>query len=148
MPLKRLFYCVSAVCITIIPLALALSCSSGVPSSAPSTGTASAVSFKKDLQPVFTANCVVCHQGSQAPGGLSLEPGVAYRNLVKAPSTESSLSRVDPGAPDKSYLLNKLQGTQAQVGGSGAQMPYGASPLSSAQIGLLQQWVSAGAPDN
>jgi hypothetical protein len=55
---------------------------------------------------------------------------------------------VTPGAPEKSYLLSKLLGTQSQVGGSGSQMPYGASPLQQAQINLIQQWISQGAPDN
>jgi hypothetical protein len=112
------------------------------------TSTTSGVSFSKDIQPIFTNSCVICHQGASGQGGLSLDPGSAYKNLVNAASSESSLMRVAPNSADKSYLLNKLEGTQGQVGGSGAQMPYGAPPLSQPQIDLIQQWISAGAPNN
>lgn len=112
------------------------------------TSNTSGVSFSKDIQPIFTNNCVICHQGASGSAGLSLDPGSAYNNLVNVSSSESSLMRVAPNSADKSYLLNKLKGTQGQAGGSGAQMPYGAPPLSQSQIDLIQQWISAGAPNN
>jgi mono/diheme cytochrome c family protein len=107
------------------------------------------VSLSKDIQPIFDANCVICHQGgAYAPAGLSLQSGAAYSNLVNVKSTESPLMRVAPGSPGQSYLINKLLGTQGQVGGSGAQMPFGAAPLPQAQITLIQQWITQGAPNN
>jgi hypothetical protein len=130
-------------------------CSSGTSTTTTKTTTTATttspggVSFSKDIQPIFTSNCVVCHSGSNGPAGLSLDPGSAYKNLVNVKSTEATaLNRVAPGAPDKSYILNKLLGTQTQAGGSGAQMPFGASPLPQATISLIQQWISAGAPNN
>jgi mono/diheme cytochrome c family protein len=126
---------------------LALAACGSSYSTSTTTGVAG-ISLRNDIQPVFNTNCVVCHQGAAPPGGLSLEPGAAYKNLVNAPSTEGALKLVAPGAPEQSYLLNKLRGTQLQVGGSGAQMPYGASPLPDSQISLIQQWITAGAPDN
>lgn len=117
-------------------------------STSSTTSATSGVSFSKDIQPIFTNNCVICHQGTSGQGGLDLDPGAAYKNLVNAASSESSLMRVAPNSADKSYLLNKLNGTQGQAGGSGAQMPYGAPPLSQSQIDLIQQWISAGAPNN
>jgi hypothetical protein len=126
-----------------------IGCSSSTSSSDSSgTSTDNKVSFKNDVLPVLTSNCVVCHQGSSPPGNLSLEPANAYNDLVNAPSIQSSLMLVDPGAPDKSYLINKLNGTQTDVGGSGVQMPYGAPPLSQAQIDTISQWISENAPDN
>jgi len=125
-----------------------LACRGGGATSTPgSPATSAGVRLGNDIQPVFTGNCVVCHQGA-GQAGLTLEPGKSYGNLVNIASTESPLKRVAPGAPDKSYLLNKLQGTQGQIGGSGAQMPYGAAPLPSAQIGLIQQWIQEGALNN
>jgi hypothetical protein len=112
------------------------------------TPAVTTVSFAKEILPIFSAGCVGCHQGSPGPAGLSLESVVAYNNLVNVKSTESALMRVAPGAPDKSYLLNKLLGTQAQAGGKGAQMPFNAPPLSQTQIELLQKWISAGAANN
>jgi len=113
------------------------------------SSTASSVSFSKDIQPIFNANCVVCHTGTSGPVGLSLDPGSSYKNIVNVNSTEApALKRIAPGYPDKSYLLDKVLGTQTQAGGSGAQMPFGASPLPQSQIGLIRQWVSQGAPNN
>ena len=135
----------------------AAACSSGTTSSTtPKTTTSSStttssggVSFSRDIQPIFNANCVVCHTGTAGPQGLSLDSGKAYGNLVNVNSTEApSLKRVAPGSPDKSYIINKLFGTQTQAGGSGAQMPFGAQPLSQATISLIQQWITAGAPNN
>ncbi len=130
-------------------------CSSGTPATSTKTTTASTttsssgVSFSKDIQPIFTSNCVICHTGSSGPMGLSLDPGSAYKNLVNVKSTEApSLYRVSPDAPDKSYIVNKLLGTQTQAGGSGAQMPFGAAPLPQSTVNLIQQWISSGAPNN
>ena len=124
-------------------------CSSGSKTSTPATSTpSSGVSYSRDIQPIFNNYCVVCHQGA-GQAGLELEPNASYSKLVGVPSTESSTQlRVKAGAPDQSYLLAKLNGTQVQAGGSGAQMPFGAAPLSQAQISLIQQWIAAGAPNN
>jgi len=113
------------------------------------TSSSSGVSFSKDIQPIFNANCVVCHTGSAGPAGLSLDQGSAFKNLVNVNSSEApSLKRVAPGSPDKSYIIAKLTGKQTQAGGSGAQMPFGAAPLPQATIDKITQWISAGAPNN
>jgi cytochrome c551/c552 len=125
-------------------------CSSGktTQSSTTPATSGSGVGFARDVKVIFNSNCVVCHQGATATGGMSLEPASAYGNLVNVKSQESALQRVLPGQPDKSYLVAKLQGTQVQVGGSGAQMPYGASPLAQSQIDLIKQWITKGALNN
>jgi hypothetical protein len=56
--------------------------------------------------------------------------------------------RVRPSVPDSSYLVHKIQGTQASVGGSGGQMPLGGAPLSQSQIDLIRAWIAAGARNN
>ncbi len=145
-------------CLALLVVLGAAGCSSGTSSSTttkttapPSSTTTSSggVSFSRDIQPIFNANCVVCHTGANGPQGLSLDSGKAYGNLVNVKSTEApALNRVAPGSPDKSYILNKLLGTQTAAGGSGAQMPFGAGPLPQATINLIQQWIAAGAPNN
>ncbi len=143
------------VCLMVTIVLGMLGWSSGCSSSTPATTTTptattpvSAVSFTKEILPIFSTSCAVCHKGSPGPASLVLETAVAYNNLVNVKSTESELMRIAPGSPDKSYLLNKLLGTQAQAGGKGAQMPFNASPLTQTQIDLLQKWISAGAPNN
>jgi hypothetical protein len=91
---------------------------------------------------VLTPICTTCHSGAAAPLGLRLDEGVSYALLVNAPSTEvPSLLRVDPGNPDNSYLIQKLEGTAAV----GARMPLGGSPLPPETIAVVRQWILEGA---
>lgn len=103
------------------------------------------VSFTRDIVPIFKRNCVACHLTGTEAGGLSLQPRAAFRFLVGVPSGESKLLRVKPGSPQESYLVHKLAGTQAQVGGSGERMPLGNDPLADAQLTLIRTWISQGA---
>jgi len=106
--------------------------------------------FADDVQPIFTANCAFsgCHAGSSPAQGMNLSDGQAYANIVNVQSNESGLLRVDPGDPDQSYLVHKIQGTQGTVGGSGGQMPLGGTPLTQAQINLIREWITNGAQEN
>lgn len=97
---------------------------------------------------IFDTNCAVsgCHQGPNAPLGLDLSEGNARDNLVNVPSTEvPDLLRVDPGAPDRSYLVRKIEGAPGIVG---QRMPRGRPPLSEEQIQLIRTWIAEGAPAN
>ncbi len=104
-------------------------------------------SFKNSVQAIFDANCVSCHQTGSAPQNLVLESGVSYRAIVNRQSTEAVKMLVAPGAPDSSYLLAKVLGTQAKSGGKGAAMPIGGT-LQPEDIEVLRAWIAAGAPDN
>lgn len=109
------------------------------------------VALSTQLQPLFDTHCVVCHQYGAAQAGLSLEQGDSHANLVGVKSTGSELLRVAPGAPEQSYLLHKLRGTHASVGGTGARMPLpdnGAAPLSPEEEALVTSWIEQGAPNN
>lgn len=106
-----------------------------------------AVSFRSDVQPIFDANCVVCHQGVGAPEGLILEDGKAFSNIVSRPSRQAPLPLIAPGSSESSYLLHKLAGTQISAHGRGERMPLG-SDLSQADFVTIQEWVLAGAKNN
>jgi len=135
--------------VLLFTLTTAVSCTSSTNTpKTTSSPTVSGVSFSIDIQSIFNLNCVVCHQGTTPPSGLSLETSSAYKNLVNVKSTQSQLMMVVPGATDQSYLVNKLLGTQEQVGGNGVQMPYGTSPLEQHQINIIQKWITQGALDN
>ncbi|WP_313802430.1 hypothetical protein [Sphingobium sp.] len=114
----------------------------------PAAKSPTAASFSKDVLPIFQRRCVACHVTGSEPGGMSLAPGLAYAQLVGKASTESALPRVKAGKPDASYLLHKLQGTQASVGGKGARMPFGGPYLDDASIAKIRAWIAAGAPKN
>jgi len=109
------------------------------------------VCFERDIQPIFTANCALsgCHAGTSPQQGQNLSDGLAYQSIVNVPANErAGLMRVLPSQPDSSYLVHKVQGTQASVGGSGGQMPLGGTPLSQSQIDLIRAWIAAGAKNN
>ncbi len=106
------------------------------------------VSFERDIQPIFDAKCVSCHNLTTFAGGLNLSPGAAYKSLVNAKSDQSTRNYVTPGSPDNSYLINKLVGNQSNVGGLGASMPLGGPALPDSQITMIRQWIFQGALNN
>lgn len=104
-----------------------------------------------DVQPILSTNCALsgCHAGASPAMGMNLGGGQAYANTVGIAAQEvPGMSRIAPGNPDQSYLVHKIQGTQATVQGSGQRMPLGAAPLTAAQIETIRRWITAGAPDN
>ncbi len=91
---------------------------------------------------VLTAICTSCHIGASAPLGLRLDAVNAFALLVGVASAQvPGLLRVDPGDPNNSYLIQKLEGTAA-VGG---RMPLGGSALAQADIDVIRQWIADGA---
>jgi hypothetical protein len=51
--------------------------------------------------------------------------------------------RVNPGNPDLSYIVQKLEG---RSGIAGARMPYAPPYLNDNQIRILRRWIERGAP--
>jgi hypothetical protein len=99
--------------------------------------------FESIQENVFTPICTQCHSGAQAPVGLRLDAASSYAMLVNTPSAEvPTLSRVEPGNPDMSYLVQKIQGTAA-VGG---RMPLNSPALPQATIDIIKEWIANGAP--
>lgn len=103
------------------------------------------VSFEADIQPIWNNYCVFCHMTGAEGAGLNLEPGLAYADLVGVPSVQSSLKRVEPGDPARSYLVHKLEGTHLEVGGQGAPMPLRAARLGDEELQLIRRWIEEGA---
>ena len=94
---------------------------------------------------VFTPICSKCHIGASAPEGLQLDAAHSYNLLVGVPSAERpDLLRVNPGNPDASYIVQKIEGASGIVG---ARMPFGETPLPQATIDAIRQWITNGAPN-
>lgn len=101
--------------------------------------------FTRVQNEVFTVNCAIagCHAALGAREGMNLSAGAAYVNTVRVPSVERpDLNRIEPGDPDRSYLVKKLRGDPDITG---LRMPDGGS-LTSAEIQLVIDWVRRGAP--
>jgi mono/diheme cytochrome c family protein len=96
-------------------------------------------------QTIFGAICAACHTGAAAPRGLRLDSeDNSYAFLVGRASDEvPSLLRVNPGNPDQSYIVKKIEGASDIVGG---RMPLGGPYLSQEQIKLIRDWIANGAP--
>lgn len=99
--------------------------------------------FQEIQDTVFTPICTQCHIGATAPQGLRLDAANSYALLVNVASNEvPALLRVNPGNPDQSYIVQKIQGNAA-VGG---RMPLGQAALPQDRIDLIRGWIAAGAP--
>ena len=91
---------------------------------------------------VFDPDCIICHAGANAPLGLRLDEVNSYGMLVGIPSVqEPGVLRVDPGDPDLSYLIHKLEGN----GAIGGQIPLNAPALPQSTIAFIRQWITDGA---
>ena len=88
------------------------------------------VSFKNDIQPIFNANCIACHGGTN---GLYL---TSYEGLMQGGVNGPVII---PGDPANSRLIWYV---------SDGYMPLGGPPLSAGQAQTLANWVAAGAPNN
>jgi hypothetical protein len=93
-------------------------------------------------------SCITCHtdQGRNPAGGLNLRAD-PYAALVNVPSREKpQLMRVQPGAPDNSYLIHKLEGGPDILL---LRMPANGPPyLTAAQILVIRRWIENGAPND
>jgi hypothetical protein len=92
-------------------------------------------SFARDVLPLFNG-CAgeICH--NFGAGAIASQVGVA--------STECCSDRViiDPGHPERSYLLNKLT---AKNMCTGWQMPLDRTPFGADEIQIVTDWICQGA---
>lgn len=89
--------------------------------------------------------CTLCHYPGSSTGLDILAVFDASKGLVGAKSLFSKKLRVAPGAPDDSFLVEKLE--QAQPSG-GQQMPLHYERLSQDDVDTLQAWIEQGAKDD
>ncbi|MEQ1566716.1 MAG: hypothetical protein ABMA64_13830 [Myxococcota bacterium] len=95
---------------------------------------------------LFTPACTTgCHDARTAAGGLVLEPGTSWAQLVGVPANGlPAARRVSPGASVNSYLVMKLEGASEIVG---LRMPIGTA-LDPTAVTPVRAWIDAGALDN
>jgi cysteine-rich repeat protein len=94
---------------------------------------------------VFGVICNECHfPGGPGPMPLDTEEA-AFQNLVDVLSVERPpLDRVEPGDPENSYLVHKIEGRSTIAG---SRMPPPPRPmLSTEQIDAIIEWIERGAP--
>lgn len=129
--------------------------------------------YKENVYPILQQNCALsaCHGASQDGSGLGPPLGVhispsdpedAYKSLVNKPSTRFvGTNLIEPGDPDNSLVMRKMDGTQAQLkscpGDCGKSMPPpddDSTPTSTAQLlsekkrDTVRAWIKDGAKDD
>ncbi len=98
----------------------------------PAADSGKAVDFSKQVQPILSTNCTMCHKGGSAPAGLQLDSAAG---LMKG---SSSGGVIVAGKSKDSLLVQRISDT------TGAQMPP-TGPLSKDQIKIITDWVDQGA---
>ena len=93
-----------------------------------------AVSYSRDIAPIFAMHCNSCHGDGDTAGGLELR---TYTALMKS-------GAIVPGDPDGSQVVQFIEGRR----GEEHRMPLGGPPLSAVHIGQIRAWIAEGAPDD
>jgi hypothetical protein len=100
----------------------------------PTTVAPTAIGFNKDIRPILTENCFVCHgpDANKRLAGLRLD------------RREDALARgvFVPGKPEQSKLILRLNPSKL---GQIMPPPYAHRQLTAAQKSLLARWVAQGA---
>jgi WD40 repeat protein len=101
----------------------------------------SAVDYARDIAPIFSQNCIACHNAKKPEGGLNLE---SYAGLMAGGDSGESVMAKDI---EGSYLLARVSGAEEPL------MPpednaVGAKRLSDQQLRQIEQWIREGAADS
>jgi hypothetical protein len=110
-----------------------------------------AISFALIEKRIFARSCAAsgCHGVTNPQANLTLVGDAAYANLVdRVAATDAAQfagkKLVVPGAPETSFLLDKLLGKLGPD--EGQRMPLGRGALADEQIAAIRTWIAAGAP--
>ncbi len=96
-------------------------------------GTArSQISCHDDIQPIFNANCIVCHGGNS---GVTLS---SYESVMNSVWVQYNMNIVVAGEPDQSPIVDKIGPNPTY----GQRMPEGGPFLDDDEINLIRQYAA------
>jgi hypothetical protein len=110
--------------------------------------------FDRIQRQVFNRSCALsgCHDSQSQAGGMLLESGGAYSNIVDVVPNNGAASalgwrRIDAanGDAETSFMYHKLTGDLPDAA-LGARMPFGRPRIDAYLIDILRLWIEAGAP--
>ncbi|MEM6992432.1 MAG: hypothetical protein AAF721_18105 [Myxococcota bacterium] len=120
--------------------------------------TGTAVSYSADVRPIFGRyGCIVCHHDNsaididigspfEAPNGLV---GSENTWAVAHPEGNTPALNVEAGAPDESFLLDKIGDPMlVDPATAGAPMPLRIERLTADELANLRAWIDAGAAND
>ncbi len=92
------------------------------------------IEYATQVQPIFDANCTLCHGPNVQQNQLRLDSlGLALKGSISGPV-------IVPGNGKNSKLVRRLMGLDDP------RMPFNRPPLSPDQIALIRGWIDQGAP--
>lgn len=97
--------------------------------------SAAPVSFQRDVKPILSERCQMCHQDANRSGKLSL---ATYESIAQGGAAGPA---VKPGHPDASPLLEFITGAKPR-------MPKAGPPLTPTQVDTIRHWISEGAKND
>jgi WD40 repeat protein len=92
-----------------------------------------AISFEKDVAPIFVENCVGCHNANDKKGKYDMS---TYDAMFKSPRNRALIV---PGKPQESLMLLLLTGEEEPT------MPKDAELLDPAIVAKVESWIRQGA---
>src|SRR5881394_2424983 len=93
---------------------------------------ADAVSYDKQVRPIFQAQCQGCHQPAKPGGGYVM---TSFDRLLAG--GESKAAAVVPRNPTMSHLIEQITPEDGE-----ALMPKGKPPISPAELKLVTDWIA------
>ena len=125
----------AALLVTFVALAL-----TATPTQSATTGPTSSVHYSRDIRPLLSQNCLICHgqDENRRQAGLRLD----VRESAVA-ELDSGAYAIVPGKPEVSELIARVSSEDPDL-----RMPPATSahkPLNERQIALLTQWIAEGA---
>jgi WD40 repeat protein len=97
--------------------------------------SAQAVSYYKEISPIFKRSCNGCHHPGKMKGDLDLTTHAAILKGGK----HGAILKLDE--PAKSGLLEEISGDEPS-------MPKEGDPLTKEEVALIERWISEGAKDD
>ncbi|MEM1070327.1 MAG: DUF1549 domain-containing protein [Planctomycetota bacterium] len=94
------------------------------------------ISFRTDVEPIFSQHCYGCHQGAKQLGSYLMTDFAAL-----LAGGETGEVAIVPGKPDESYLVDQI--TPIDGHAEMPDEPY--PPLSESEIEIVRKWIEQGA---
>lgn len=113
-------------------------------------GNGPAITFRKDIAPMFVGKCTLCHHPDNATGIDLTQPFDPEVGIVGRETNWKTKRKliVDPGKPSNSFLLQKVSLEPLDADTQGAPMPLLLPILTAPEVVTIRTWISEGANDD
>lgn len=106
--------------------------------------------FETDIAPILEFQCQGCHFVTDLPPRIFVQGDdvrTTFDRLLHGGATRAPLDYVQPGLPEQSYLLLKIEGRHRGAGGAGNHMPPPTARrrVPAEDVEMIRAWIEAGA---